>query len=125
MRMSMLLAAAIVVLATALAGAQTLRLDRDGGFSFRFGRDDRRGEVEGKRAACEVYARIAVVQADANARFRCGLRGPAWVGDPAPHFRWCRFVPRQRIAEEQRGRAIELQRCFDRLGDFDDDRWAR
>ena len=125
MRKSMFLAAAIVVSATALAGAQTLRLDREGGFSFKFGRDDRRGEVEGKRASCEVYARIAVVQADANARFRCGLRGPAWVNDPAPHFRWCRFVPRGRIAQEQRGRADELQRCFDRLGDFDDDRGSR
>ena len=79
MRISMLLAAAIVVLATAFAGAQTLRLDRDGGFSFKFGREDRRGDVEGKRASCEVYARIAVVQADANTRFRCGLRGPAWA----------------------------------------------
>ena len=69
----------LLVLVTGAAAAQTLRLDRDGGFSFRFGRDDRRGDVEGKRASCEVYARIAVVQADANARFRCGLRGPAWV----------------------------------------------
>jgi hypothetical protein len=111
----------LLVLVTGAAAAQTLRLDRDGGFSFRFGRDDRRGDVEGKRASCEVYARIAVVQADANARFRCGLRGPAWVSDPAPHFRWCRFVPRGRIAQEQRSRADELQRCFDRLGDFDDD----
>ena len=125
MRISMFLAAAIVVLATALAGAQTLRMDRDGGFSFKFGREDRRGEVEGKRAACEVYARIAVVQAEANARFRCGQRGPAWVADPAPHFRWCRFVPRRQIADEQRGRSVELQRCFDKLGDFDDDRRGR
>jgi hypothetical protein len=115
----------LLVLITGAAAAQTLRLDRDGGFSFRFGRDDRRGDVEGKRASCELYARIAVVQADANARFRCGLRGPAWVSDPAPHFRWCRFVPRGRIAQEQRGRADELQRCFDRLGDFDDDRGSR
>ena len=112
----------LLVLVTGAAAAQTLRLDRDGGFSFRFGRDDRRGDVEGKRASCEVYARIAVVQADASARFRCGLRGPAWVSDPAPHFRWCRFVPHGRIAQEQRSRADELQRCFDRLGDFDDDR---
>jgi hypothetical protein len=125
MRISMFLAAAIVVLATAFAGAQTLRLDREGGFSFKFGRDDRRGDVEGKRASCEVYARIAVVQSDANARFRCGLRGPAWAGDPGPHFQWCRFVPRRRIAEEQRSRAEQLQRCFDKLGDFDDDRWGR
>ncbi len=125
MRISMLLAAAIVVLATALAGAQTLRLDRDGGFSFKFGRDDRRGDVEGKRASCEVYARIAVVQADANLRFRCGLRGPAWVNNAEPHFRWCRYVPRRQIADEQRGRSVELQRCFDKLGDFDDDRRGR
>jgi len=34
--------------------------------------------VEGKRASCDVYARIAVIQADANQRFRCGLLGPAW-----------------------------------------------
>ncbi|MFA6139630.1 MAG: hypothetical protein WC684_02810, partial [Hyphomicrobium sp.] len=125
MRTTIGLVCTILVLAAASAGAQTLRLDRDGGFSFKFGRDDRRGDVEGKRASCEVYARIAVVQADASARFRCGLRGPAWVSDPAPHFRWCRFVPRRRIAEEQRSRADQLQRCFDRLGDFDDDRWAR
>jgi hypothetical protein len=125
MRTTIGLVCTILVLAAASAGAQTLRLDREGGFSFKFGRDDRRGDVEGKRAACEVYARIAVVQADASARFRCGLRGPAWVSDPAPHFRWCRFVPRRRIAEEQRSRADQLQRCFDKLGDFDDDRWAR
>ena len=115
----------LLILATASAGAQTFRRDRDGGFSFRFDRDDRRGEVEGKRASCEVYARIAQVQADANRRFRCGFRGPGWVSDLQPHFRWCRFVPRRRIAEEQRNRAEELQRCFDRLGDFDDDRWSR
>ena len=48
-------------------------------------RDDRRGDVEGKRASCEVYARIAVIQADANVRFRCGLQGPAWANDPARH----------------------------------------
>ena len=116
-----LLAIAVLGLAAGAVSAQTLRLDRDGGFSFKFGRDDRRGDVEGKRASCEVYARIAVVQAEANSRFRCGLRGPAWVADVKPHFQWCRYVPRRKIAEEQRSRADELQRCFDRLGDFDDD----
>lgn len=118
---------AVVALAitAAVAGVATAqRFDR-GGFSFRFERDDRRGDVEGKRASCEVYARIAAVQADANTRFRCGFVGPAWVSDLRPHFLWCRFVPRRRIAEEQRARADELQRCFDRLGDFDDDRWGR
>jgi len=120
-----LLAAALVAAAAGAATAQSIRIDRDGGFSFRFGGDDRRGDVEGKRASCEVYARIAVVQAQANQRFRCGLRGPAWVDDPKPHFQWCRFVPRHRIANEQRSRSEELQHCFDRLGDFDDYKWGR
>ena len=116
-----LLAVAALGLATGAATAQSIRMDRDGGFSFKFGRDDRRGDVEGKRASCEVYARIAVVQAEAASRFRCGLRGPAWVADIKPHFQWCRYVPRRKIAEEQRSRADDLQRCFDKLGDFDDD----
>lgn len=114
-----------LVLLAGTAAAQTLRFDSDRGFSFRFDRDDRRGDVEGKRASCEVYARIAVVQAIANRKFRCGYRGPSWTDDPARHFRWCRFVPRRRIAEEQRHRSRDLQECFDRLGDFDDDRWSR
>lgn len=120
-----LVATTIFVLVAGAATAQSIRIDRDGGFSFRFGRDDRRGDVEGKRASCEVYARIAVVQAEANRRFRCGMRGPAWTDDVRPHFQWCRYVPRRRIAEEQRHRAEHLQSCFDRLGDFDDDRWGR
>ena len=118
---------AVVALAiTAAAGgvATAQRYDR-GGFSFRFDRHDRRGDVEGKRASCEVYARIAVVQAEANKRFNCGLRGPAWEAEARPHFRWCRFAPRRLIAEEQRSRADELQQCFDKLGDFDDERWGR
>ena len=115
----------LLILTTATVGAQTFRHDREGGFSFQFDRDDRRGEVEGKRASCEVYARIAQVQAEANRRFRCGFRGPSWVSDLQPHFRWCRFVPRRRIAEEQRNRGFELQQCFDRLGDFDDNQWSR
>jgi hypothetical protein len=121
MRTQIGLVTAIFILSTGASAAQTLRLDRDGGFSFKFGRDDRRGDVEGKRASCEVYARVAQVQADANKRFRCGLRGPAWESDLKPHFQWCRFVPRQRIAEEQRNRSQDLQRCFDKLGDFDED----
>ena len=116
-----ILAVAVLGLATGAATAQSIRMDRDGGFSFKFGRDDRRGDVEGKRASCEVYARIAVVQAEAASRFRCGLRGPAWVADAKPHFQWCRYVPRRKIAEEQRRRADELQSCFNKLGDFDDD----
>ena len=125
---SLSLISAVLIMSTGAAEGQTLRVQRDdrgGGMSFRFDRADRRGDVEGKRANCEVYARIAQVQADANRRFRCGLRGPAWESDPQPHFRWCRYVPRRKVAEEQRNRSEELQRGFDKLGDFDADRWSR
>jgi hypothetical protein len=88
--------------------------------NFRFGREDPRANIEGKRASCEVYARIAMVQADANRKFRCGLAGPRWSNDGMAHFRWCRFVPRSAIREEQRGRAQDLQECFNRLGDLGD-----
>lgn len=89
--------------------------------TFRFERDQR-GNIEGKRASCEVYARLAAVQTDANVRYRCGNKGPQWTREGMPHFRWCRFVPRSRLAEEMRFRSQELQRCFDQLGDFDEAR---
>ena len=88
--------------------------------NFRFEQRDPRANVEGKRASCEVYARIALVQTDANRRFRCGYGGPRWTSDGWAHFRWCRFVSRTSIREEQRARAQDLQVCFDRLGDFDE-----
>lgn len=113
------LAVAAVLASAGSAYSQTLRLD-DRGFSFKFGSNDRRGDVEGKRASCEVYARIAQVQADANERFGCGFRGQRWDRDIRPHFQWCRWAPRRVVFDEQRGRAEQLQDCFNRLGDFDD-----
>jgi hypothetical protein len=86
---------------------------------FEFEKRDQRGNVEGKRASCEVYARIAQVQADANQRYRCGFTGPRWTRDAMPHFRWCRFAPRSSVRDEQRERARDLNDCFDKLGDFD------
>jgi len=65
------LAWVLLLSAAGSLSAETGRLGT-GGFTFRFGHDDRRGDVEGKRASCEVYARIAQVQADASDRFRCG-----------------------------------------------------
>jgi len=117
----------LVVCAATIAGiaggaeAQTMRFD-DRGFTFRFGPNDRRGDVEGKRASCELYARIASVQSDANIRYRCGFRGPQWATDMAPHFRWCRWAPRSDLARDQLFRSQQLQDCFNRLGDFDDRR---
>jgi hypothetical protein len=116
-----ILAALIIAGTTGVATSQTLRLD-DRGFSFKFGKDDRRGDVEGKRASCEVYARVAQVQADANERYRCGYRGPQWDRDVRPHFNWCRRAARRDLARDQLARSQQLQDCFNRLGDFDDRR---
>jgi hypothetical protein len=124
MRISTAIVTLVLVLAAGGTLAQTHRFDR-GGFSFKFGRDDPKRDVEGKRATCDTYARIAVVQAQANQRFRCGLQGAGWNEDAQRHFEWCRWVPRRKVAEEQRNKAEDLQRCFDKLGDFDDDRWGR
>ncbi len=115
------LTAAILLGVIVPAAAQTLRFD-DRGFSFRFNKDDRRGDVQGKLASCELYALIAAVQADANDRNRCGYRGPQWSNNMEPHFRWCRFASRSDLSREQFSRSQQLQDCFNRLGDFDDRR---
>ena len=81
MRISTVVVTTALVLVAGGALAQTLRFD-ERGFSFKFGRDDPRRDVEGKRATCDTYARIAVIQARANQRFRCGLQGPGWNDDP-------------------------------------------
>ena len=88
--------------------------------SWRFEKGDPRENVEGKRASCEVYAKIALVQTEANRKYQCGFTGPRWTSDGLAHFRWCRFVSRSLIREEQRARAKDLQECFNRLGDFDE-----
>jgi hypothetical protein len=124
MRISKFLTIAALVVVAGGAAAQSVRFD-ERGFWFKFGRDDPRRDVEGKRATCDTYARVAVIQAQANQRFRCGLQGAGWNDDARRHFEWCRWVPRRRVAEEQRNRSEDLQRCFDRLDDFDDDRWGR
>jgi hypothetical protein len=91
---------------------------------FRFEHDDRRAN-EGKRASCSVYAQVAVVQAEANRRYNCGYGGGRWDTDTHAHFRWCRYVPREAARHETRERSEDLQRCFDRMGDFDEERAER
>ncbi len=105
------------------ASAQEFRFQL-GGDQFRFERGDNRGN-DGKRASCIVYSQMAVVQAEANRKFNCGYSGPGWNSEARDHFRWCRFVRRESIATATRDRAVDLQRCFDRMGDFDDDKWDR
>jgi hypothetical protein len=84
-------------------------------------RDDRRSERVGKRANCDTYAQIAEVQADANVKYNCGYRGGEWTSDKRAHFGWCMGHKREFMLDELRYRAIELQKCFNNLGDYDED----
>lgn len=84
-------------------------------------REGRREEREGKRANCDTYGKIAAVQAEANDKYNCGYRGGEWSKDSREHFRWCMRARREHLQDEQRFRTIELQKCFNKLGDYDDE----
>jgi hypothetical protein len=78
---------------------------------------------EGKRASCDTYAKIAVVQAEAAEKYRCGLRGPQWNANERDHRHWCFRAPRQQLLADQRARSEALAKCFEGLGDQDYDAW--
>ena len=118
---TLLVASAMLTIGIIPAFAQSLQFQFGRG-QFRFERTDPRSNVQGKRASCEVYARIAVVQAEANRQFRCRYEGARWGTDAIGHFRWCRYAQRSELHEESRARGQELQECFDKLGDFDERR---
>lgn len=85
----------------------------------------RRSERIGKRANCETYAKTAVVHAQANRKYECGFRGGEWAVRERPHFRWCMGARRKFLADETRYRIGELQKCFNKLGDYDEDQRDR
>jgi hypothetical protein len=92
------------------------------------GGGDRRGGGggrEGKRANCDTYSSIAAVQADANDKYKCGYRGGEWSNDKRGHFQWCMTNKREFALDEMRYRSQELQKCFNNLGDYDDDNYDR
>jgi hypothetical protein len=80
---------------------------------------------EGKRANCDTYARIAVVQAEANEKYGCRYRGGEWSPNTRGHFEWCLRNKREFLLDELRYRAVELQKCYNQLGDYDDDNYDR
>ena len=83
------------------------------------------GNREGKRANCDTYSSIAAVQADANDKYKCGGRGGTWNSDKRAHFQWCMTNKREFMLDETRYRSEELQKCFNNLGDYDDEHWDR
>ncbi len=121
LKTNFVVASTLLIASTLPAFAQSVQF-RFGTGQFRYERSDPRANVQGKRASCEVYARIAVVQTQANLQFRCGYQGPRWATEHQPHFRWCRWAPRPEVFSEFKERAQALQQCFDNLGDFDEGR---
>ncbi|MDX2266414.1 MAG: hypothetical protein NW215_15750 [Hyphomicrobiales bacterium] len=81
--------------------------------------------TDGKKAGCETYANLAVVQAEANDKYRCGYRGGEWSDNKRGHYEWCLRNKRDFMADEIRYRAVQLQNCFNRLGDYDDENYDR
>jgi len=63
----------------------------------------------GGNARCDIYARIAVAQNDANLQNRCGFTGGRWVSDYRYHFDWCRS---QSVADTK-SETAERQRMLD------------
>jgi hypothetical protein len=123
---ALLAAAVIAAVAFPVSSfAQGVRIELGAG-DFRFEEGDHRAN-EGKRASCELYAQLSVVQAEANRRHNCGFGGPRWDTSGRTHFHWCRYVAREAVRQELRGRGQDLQQCFDRMGDFDEERqdWRR
>lgn len=80
---------------------------------------------EAKHASCDTYSRIAMIQTNANKKHECGFEGAEWIEDEQAHYEWCVSNKRIFALEETRFRAQELQKCFDRLGDYDDKDWDR
>lgn len=100
------------------------------------GRDRRAGEnrgstatdganQNGRRANCETYAKLAMVLAEANEKYGCGLTGHEWTRDDRSHFHWCMTDRREFGAGRLGHRADALNKCFKRLGDYDEDTGGR
>jgi hypothetical protein len=84
-------------------------------------KDERRSERVGKRASCDTYSKIAEAQTEANQKYNCGYRGGEWSTESRAHFGWCMANKRDFMLDEMRFRAIELQKCFNNLGDYDEE----
>ncbi len=51
--------------------------------------DANRRETLAKCSICRRYAIEAKIAAEVNVKRKCGLTGPRWGRDQAPHFDWC------------------------------------
>ena len=66
-----------------------------------------------KRARCEHFAKVAVVQSESRVKASCG-QGPKlrWAKNYRSAYQWCLDADNKQAAAAQQGRQQFLQRCF-------------
>jgi hypothetical protein len=57
---------------------------------------------------CQVYAQVAVREAQTNLERGCGFSGRRWLTDYDAHYKWCLGAPPALVVSEQRARQLDL-----------------
>lgn len=65
------------------------------------------------QAACQVFAKKAMIAADAAAKRGCGFGGNRWLVDYGAHFNWCLSASQGARDQEDQARTNQLQGCLD------------
>jgi hypothetical protein len=67
------------------------------------------------QAACQTFAKKAVIAADAATKRGCGFAGNRWLSDYGAHFAWCLTASQGAREQEDQARANQLQGCLESL----------
>jgi hypothetical protein len=71
------------------------------------------GKPKLDQQACQVYAKKAVIAAEAAASHACGFKGGRWSADYSAHFGWCLAADSGARTSEDSARGNQLQGCLD------------
>jgi len=73
--------------------------------------DLRTGGGEMANGRCDIYARIAISQHEANLAQRCGYSDSRWHAGYRYHYDWCIGTPSATTRHETAERQAQLDRC--------------
>jgi hypothetical protein len=65
------------------------------------------------QAACQVFAKKAMIAVDDAAKRGCGFAGNRWLVDYGAHFNWCLSASQGARDQEEQARTLQLQGCLD------------
>jgi hypothetical protein len=65
------------------------------------------------QAACQVFAKKAMIAVEGAAKRGCGFGGNRWVVDHGAHFNWCLSASPESRDQENQARTLQLQGCRD------------